>query len=334
MDAHPLKEESKVSDDSLYVDRVAWKGSVAMIGSQVLAGFQPDRRGEDALALAGVVLRHTRGSLTVASVRPPAGGSAHTEGRVDAEWHAYLDDQARAALRGAEATLQELGLPGDTQVGYLVGANRGSGRGLSALARRTRSDLIVIGSSPAGPRNGISIGSTADQLLHGSTVPVLVAPKNYAALRLEGFDRITVAFLRRHGCGEPVGFAAQIAAAREVPLRLLTIAVEPAAQGRAARLAEAEQRRLVDRYEAELALAAKEAAEGSALAPEQIETEVVQGPDVAQAVATTYWSPGEALVIASSETGPLRKVFVGDMSLKILRAVPCPTVVLPRLIPH
>lgn len=305
-----------------------------MIGSRILAGFQPDRGGEDALALAGVVLRHTLGSLTVASVRPLAGAAGHTEGGADAEWQAYLDGQARAALDGAAGVLEEAGLPGDTPVEYVVGANRGSGRGLSALARRTRSDLIVIGSAPAGPRHGISIGSTADQLLHGSTVPVLVAPKNYAGRRLAGFDRITVAYLRRPGSAEAVGFAARIAAARGVPLRLLTVAVEHPATGRAARLAEEQQRRAVDRYESELALAAQEAADVSALTPAQIQTEVVQGPDVARAIAATGWSAGDALVIASSEGAPLRKVFMGDMSLKILRAVPCPAVVLPRPIPR
>jgi nucleotide-binding universal stress UspA family protein len=305
-----------------------------MIGSRILAGFQPDHRGEDALALAGVVLRHTLGSLNVASVRPPAGAAGRTGGGADAEWQAYLDGQARAALDGAAGVLEEAGLPEGTPVDYVVGANRGSGRGLSALARRTRSDLIVIGSAPAGPRHGISLGSTADQLLHGSTVPVLVAPKNYAGHRLEGFDRITVAYLRRPGSADAVDFAARIAAARGVPLRLLTVAVEHTATGRAARLAEEQQRRVVDGHEAELALAAKEAADGSALTPEQIRTEVVQGPDVAQAIAATDWSPGDVLVFASSEAAPLRKVFMGDMSLKILRAVPCPAVVLPRLIPH
>ncbi len=294
-----------------------------MIGSKVLVGYEADRRGADALALASLVVGQ-RHRLTVASVRPPA-WPVPGPGKVDAEWEAYLDAQARSALDSAAELL-----PADVEADYVAVADRGSGRGLAKLAAKIKADLIVIGSASGGPRHGIIVGSTADQLLHGSPVPVMVSPKNYAQRRPDAFDRITIAYLRRPGCDQAVELAAEIAGRQRVPLRLVTIAVGHSAKGKAARLAEEQLRRVVERYEADLAVAAKEAEGSSTLTRELITTEVAEGPDPASAIAATEWSEGDLLVLASSATGPLRKVFMGDMSLKILRAVPCPAVVLPR----
>jgi nucleotide-binding universal stress UspA family protein len=97
-------------------------------------------------------------------------------------------------------------------------------------------------------------------------------------------------------------------------------------------MAEAQLRRVVETSAADLALAARSAAKGSPLRTRDIQTEVVHGADAAKALATSEWLPGDLLVSASSEAGPLRKVFLGDMSLKILRAVPCPVIVLPKMI--
>jgi nucleotide-binding universal stress UspA family protein len=304
-----------------------------MINSSVLVGFQPDRRGADALALGTVLLRGgggLDGVLTVANVRPP-GWRSHTKARVDAEWEAYLNERARATLDRAREQLAASGRPELAGVAtYLVGIARGSGRGLAGLARTAQADVIVIGSAPGGPRNGISIGSTADQLLHGSPVPVMLAPKAYAGRRLDSFDRITVAYLRSPRCDDAVALAAQVAAQSGVRLRLLTVVVGPRARGRVARLAKEQLRRMTDDHLADLAAAARAAAAGSALTGQDVRIELVRGSGVAKAIMSADWSPGELLVIASSGVGPLRKVFMGDMALKILRAVPCPAIVLPR----
>lgn len=301
-----------------------------MIGSHVLTGYEPNKRGADALALALVVVRHTHGHLSVARIRPPAWPGPGA-GKVDAEWDSYLDGQAHATLVGAADALEVIGRPRALEVRYLVGANRGSGRGLAHLVGRTKADLIVIGSAPGGPRHGVSLGSTADQLLHGSPVPVMVAPKGYSEVGLEHFDRITVAYLRRPSGDQAVAFAAQVAAARGVPLRLLSVAIGQPARGRASALAEEQLRRLVDIYEGDLVLAAKTAQTDAALTASLVQTEVARGPDAAKALATVDWTPGDLLVISASEAGPIRQVFMGDMSLKIMRAAPCPAVVLPRL---
>ncbi|GAA3232063.1 universal stress protein [Actinocorallia longicatena] len=298
-----------------------------MAGEKVLVGFEPDRRGEDALALAATAVHGTQGLVTVATIRP-APWSTPGPGKVDAEWEAYLDAQARENL---DRAAEYLGGRGCDVAEYAVGKHRGSGRGLSQLASRTKSDMVIIGSAPKGPRTGIALGSTADQLLHGSPVPVMIAPKGYATRGLDSFDRVTVAYLRRPESAPAVALAADVAVRRGIPLRLLTFAVGHTAKGKAAMaMADEQLRRLVEVLESDLALAAKEAADGSRLTKRQISTEVAEGKDTASAVAATDWTDGDLLVCSSSTAGPIKKVFMGDMSLKIVRAAPCPVMVLPR----
>jgi nucleotide-binding universal stress UspA family protein len=167
-------------------------------------------------------------------------------------------------------------------------------------------------------------------LLHGSPVSVIAAPRDYAQRGADTFDRITVAYLRRPGGTAAVEFAARAAAACGVPLRLLTVAIGGALWGKATGLAAEHLRRMVDSYEADLAMAAREATKRSPLTDHEVRTEVAEGMDVAAALGTTDWTPGELVVCSSSDAGPLHRVFVGDMSLKILRTVPCAALVLPR----
>ena len=42
------------------------------------------------------------------------------------------------------------------------------------------------------------------------------------------------------------------------------------------------------------------------------------------------WHGDEVLVLASARGGPVQRVFLGDMTYKLLRATPVPAIVLPR----
>ena len=61
-----------------------------------------------------------------------------------------------------------------------VHGHRSSGVGLERAGRSgSARDMIVIGSAPGASNGRFLIGSTADQLLHGSHVPVALAPAGY-----------------------------------------------------------------------------------------------------------------------------------------------------------
>ncbi|MBB6344058.1 universal stress protein [Nonomuraea muscovyensis] len=285
----------------------------------VLTGFIAEPRGRDGLLLAALLARQAGGHLTVATVQPPAWSAPGPARAEESAWRAYLDEQAEATLAKARELADELA-GGD--VDYVVHSHKGSGRGLVELARKLDADVVVIGSASGGGKGRISVGSTADQLLHASSVPVLLAPRGYADAPPEAFERITLAYRRGPRAEAAVASAAQAAVRLDVPLRLMTLLVS---SGRRVKVEEDMLERLRDLASADLAAAA----EGHRRRV-PVEVEVPEGRTVAQALAAASWLPGELLVCASSGSGPLRRVFLGDTSVKIVRAATRPVMILTR----
>lgn len=204
-----------------------------------------------------------------------------------------------------------------------AGAHRGSGRGLIETAEREGADLIVIGSAPGGPAGRIVVGSTADQLLHGSPVPVLMAPRGYAAGPPARLSGLTVA--HRPSRGSELGLAAALRLARrlDVPIRLLTLLERPSWLSGVLRGEEIMRRQR--EYAVRDLQAAAELLSGHA----QVTTQVAEGDGIEGAVRNCHWPPGELLACMSGSHGPLRQVFLGGVSGKIVRAAPCPVALLP-----
>ncbi|MGH3239002.1 MAG: universal stress protein [Spirillospora sp.] len=295
---------------------------------RVLAGYCSDDRGADALALAALVVRTVHTPLIVANVHPPP-WPARGPGSVDAEWVAYLKGESQAALAEAAASLAESGVP-EEDVTLRAHSHRGSGRGLIEVARDVDADLIVIGSAPRGRRGRIAIGSTADQLLHGSPVPVLLAPRGYAADPPDRFERMTVAYWARRDIEGPLSSATEIAGTLGVPLRLLTLVLRPpglAAKFKAAKFKDAGGvlERQFAQAEDDLRDAAARLGTGT-----RAELRAAAGTGIAKTLGGVAMLPGEVLTCLSSHDGPLRKVFLGESSGKIVRAAPCPVLLLPR----
>ncbi|MEV4113634.1 universal stress protein [Nonomuraea sp. NPDC049695] len=278
----------------------------------VLAGYVPEPQGRDGLALAVLLKEQAQGRLTVAFVQPPTWSVPGPARAEESAWRAYLMELAEATLWQARE------LAGD-DADYVVHAHKGSGRGLVELARKRAADVVVIGSAPGGDPGRITLGSTADQLLHSSSVPVLLAPRGYADERPAALERLTVAYRRGPGCDAAVKDATAVAAALGVPLRLVTLVLS---SDRHAEIEEDLLERLRDQAASDLRTATRGRPEA--------EVEVLEGRNVAQALRTTSWLPGEMIICASSATGPLRRVFLGDTSLKIVRAATCPVMILTR----
>ncbi|TDB82220.1 universal stress protein [Actinomadura sp. KC216] len=290
---------------------------------RVLVGYSSDDRGADALALAALVVRAAGASLVAANVHPPP-WPARGPGSVDAEWVAYLKGESQAALAEAAEALAASDVP-ESVVTLRVHSHRGSGRGLIEVARAVDADLIVIGSAPRGRRGRIAIGSTADQLLHGSPVPVLLAPRGYAGDPPDRFERMTVAYWHRRDADGPLSAAAEIATALGVPMRLLTLVLRP--PGIAAKFKDVGG--VLDRQAAQADEDLREAAARFAGGP-PVERLTAVGTGVAKTLGGVDMLPGEVLACLSSHGGPLRKVFLGEGSGKIVRAAPCPVLLMPR----
>ncbi|WP_226898863.1 universal stress protein [Nonomuraea phyllanthi] len=261
-----------------------------MIGEHVIVGYTGGQGGRDALALGAAITRITGGELTVAVIYPPGSPGLAVE--------------AQANLAHAAEEL------GDVPAEYLTYESRGTGRGLSVLASRIRADLIVVGSAEGGRRGRIEIGSTSSHLLHRSSEAVMLTPAHHVPA--DGPERLTLAYVHRPQCDEAVERIAQAALRLGIPLRLITLDLRTEDQGK-----------LRD----DLALAVRLAWETTGI---EAESEVAEGHDVAAALETVEWAPGELLVCAASEDAEPHRVFLGELAMKALRASPCPVIVLPR----
>ncbi|MDF5756797.1 universal stress protein [Spongiactinospora sp. TRM90649] len=288
----------------------------------VLTGYTPGRGGRDAVALGALLARSTSARLSLATVNPP-GWTTPSSGRVDAEWTRYLREQAEESLAEAAGLVREAGAGEPERV---IGVNRGSGRGLAAIARDVGAEVIAIGSAPRAARGRITVGSTGDQLLHSSPVPVALAPAGYAEDPPDDIDRLTVAYRRCPASDAALRLAAAVAARLGTPLRLLTMLITRpmVREARRAALEEEMLHRLREQCGADLERAAR--------GPYRVgvSVEMTEARTVPTALGLVEWLPGELLICASSQSGPLRKVFLGDTSLKIVQGSPRPVMILPR----
>ncbi len=281
----------------------------------LLVGITNDDRG-DALALAEDVARSGQMSLVLCHVHPQP-WRVPGPGRIDAEWAAFLRQQAEEALAQTMARASP-DLPPPRRH---IHAHGGSGRGLAEVAEELGTAAIVIGSAPGGRPGTIHGGSTSDQLLHGSPVPVLVATTGYASSR-SAPARVSVAYQETLSTDEAAQAAGQLAKRLAVPMRLVTLIRRPATRFTGAQRALDELRRDARDWLGQ--------ARARAAAEVACSAEIAEGEDITSAVQAVDWQPGDLLVVGSSSAGPIERVFLGDTSVKIMRASPVPAWFVPR----
>jgi nucleotide-binding universal stress UspA family protein len=261
----------------------------------LVVGYAPDGRGGAVLHFAGTLARSAQDDLVVCAVVPspwPPGPA-----QVDSEYRRFLDGMARAALERARERL-----PGDVAAASLVHHARSAPAGLLEVADRRKAAMIVVGTSghPA-------IGSVTARLLHGSPVPVALAPHGFRSRPSARVERVTAAFGGSEGL---VDAAAAVAAKLRASLRIASFAV-PAHAPFAADL--------VERW------------------VEEIETLAGQAPAVVghgasweEAIDDVEWRDGDVLVVGSSSAAPVARVFLGSRASRIIRHSPVPVLVVPR----
>jgi nucleotide-binding universal stress UspA family protein len=293
-------------------------------GVKIIIGANPDDAGADALALGAVLCRALAAEPVLCHVHPAA-FNYPGPGHVDAEWNAYLHGEAEKVLAEARATMaDEFGWP---QVRTVVAAHRSSGLGLADAASAENADLIAIGSAPGGADGRFGVGSTADKLLHGSPVPIAVAPAGYRRAAPHRLGRVVVGFQNTEESRQALAKGAEIAEDAEVPLTVLTVLIRHRIYG--SRLGpEAEDGVLEVLQDDARAAQAQALADLGFGGPTTTVTAI--GETANAALRRVPWQGDEVFVLASASGGQLRRVFLGDMTYKLLRATPVPAIVLPR----
>ena len=288
---------------------------------KILVGVQPDAQGDDAIACGETLARAMRADLVLAHVHPTpwrTHSEAEGETAVDAEWHAYLVEQAKATLGRSVNRLAR-----DVTHELRVHPHTSSGRGLIEVAEEVNASIIVIGSAPGGTHEHLEGGSTSGQLLHGASVPVLLTPTGYVFRKVPAMpSRVTVAYQRSLDSTEALLAAIQLCRRTGAPLRLVTLVVQPP------RMLPSFQHALDElRSDARgwLDQALVEAPFSTRLT-----AEIAEGEDFEHAMAAVDFSPDEILVCGSGTAGPFRRVFLGDTAQKILRVATVPVLVVPR----
>ena len=221
--------------------------------------------------------------------------------KVDAEYQAYLDTQADAALAQARSEL-----PPDVTATFVRHGPVRSDRPARGC-RQHDASLIVVGSSSAGVFGHVALGSVTDRLLHSSPLPVALAPRGFRAKPDAKVRGVTAAYGGGEAAEASRSTAAGVAARVGASLRLATFAVW-SRPPYVMRLGTEPRTRCCQDWLAEMRAAA-----GQALArvkelpdvPHDLDAVVGIGSSWAEALEDVEWDEGEVLVVGSSSVGPI-----------------------------
>jgi nucleotide-binding universal stress UspA family protein len=290
------------------------------VPARIVIGFDGTDSGEDALALGVLLAGATRAVPLVVVVHPqeyPIG-----VGRVDAEWVAYLHQQAEQLLgrarrllgEDAGAELREVSAPSES-------------RGLHDVAEREQAELVVVGSSHRGPIGRTYPGSTGDRLLQGSACPVAVAPRGLRESPPERLGTIAVAYLDTPEAGQALDAAVELAERVEARLRLVSVMPRPAEVFVPLLGRDAEEAFMATTREVfQRALDAALARVGTRVEADAV---LLEG-GVVDTLASLDPRDADLLVCGSRAYGPLRRVLLGGVSSRLLRRSAVPLLVVPR----
>lgn len=287
-------------------------------GGPVVVGFDGSDSGEDALAL-GLRLAATTGRrAVVAAVYPESPPGA---GHVDAEWVTALRANAEHLLHRARAVVGD-----EFAADYRSVASGSVAHGLDDLAGAVGASTIVVGSGHGGPLRRIMAGSTAERLLQGAAVPVVVAPRGHRINPTPRLDAVGCAFVDTADAREALRSAAGIAARAGAQLKIYTVVAASAefallggrdAQRAYVAVARDDFRRAADRAVAEVQ-------DGVSA------TAVVLEGEVVDVLAALDDRDVDLLVVGSRGYGPLRRVLLGGTSARLIRRAATPVMVVPR----
>ena len=286
---------------------------------RIVVGYTATDTGADAVAVGARLAAASGSAVDLVVVLPSDQRSVITP--PDASYDRYLQQQAQSWLVEAAK-----GIPDATARSLHVRFADSFAEGLIALADELGASHIVVGAANGGLRGRHRLGTVANELLHSSDVPVVLAPEGSRRTTATGVTRITAAIGTRPGADALLQESIALAAATGAELRLLSlVSVDlPASVDtgviRIAGAAHADDvlTRALDAL------------------PEGIEAEVVvaRGDSIEDAVAHLGWEPGELAVVGSSRLAQPRRLFLGSTAAKMLHELPVPMVVVPRTRDH
>ena len=291
----------------------------------IIVGYAPEKRDLSAIAMAATLARPTLEELIVVSVVPSA-WTIPTVGGSDREFARWSRQRGERAM--AEATAAIADICPDLGARAVMVVGRSVPGALMSEAARAGATLIAVGSGQGGSWGRVVLNSTADRLLHSSTVPVAVASRGYRADPNGRISRVSFAFRADPPSVKALAGTAKLSARLGARLRVVTFGV----RGRTMhppRVSAAEDmvlQEFVARSESAQAEAVASLGESAAPIEERV---VAVGRDWAEALDRAGWQAGDLLVVGSSEAGLMSRVFLGSSATRIVRHSPVPVMVVP-----
>jgi nucleotide-binding universal stress UspA family protein len=238
----------------------------------------------------------------------------------DAGYETFLRSRAEGWLAAGAAKVPD-GVPRRVHVRFA----ESFAEGLVATADELGASHIVVGAANGNRRGRHALGSVANELLHSSDVPVVLAPAGETGVDAP-VSRVTAMVGTRPGAEVLLDEAVALAAAADAELRLVslvTVDLPPSVDTGVIRIAGAAH--------ADEVLAGARAAlpEGASA-----EASVARGDSIEDAVAHLDWQPGEVVLVGSSRLAQPRRLFLGSTAAKMLRELPVPMIVTPRTRTH
>ena len=287
----------------------------------ILVGYPLKRRARAVLSLAGMLARTSGEDLVVCTVIPAPWMPGLS--RADQGYRAYIDELVDTAMAQAREDM-----PSDVSAEFTTTLTRSAPSGLLEAAKKYDTSVIVVGSSDAGQFGYISLSSVADRLLHSSPLPVAVANRGFRASGGK-IKRITLSFTGGKHSSLLLVAARTMAAQYGCQLRLASFAVE-LSPPETARF-RAEGAAVLAEWTENIYAAAEKALTPDGQPPAaQPEIVIGLGRDWEEAFETVEWQDGDVLVVGSSDSGPVARVFLGSRAATIIRHSPVPVVVVPR----
>jgi nucleotide-binding universal stress UspA family protein len=188
------------------------------------------------------------------------------------------------------------------------------------LAVENAIDVIVVGSPHRGAVGRFFGGSVSQTLLHGSRVPVLTAPHDYAAHPAEGLRTIAVAYDGGEESQAALAHAEAIARAGGGRLEVLTVErpTDPVGGAIAYTLSMPQSTDDIKRQ-------ARDEVDPKI----DLRLHVLKG-QTPTAIADACRTGVDLLVVGSRGYGTVERVLLGSTSTALIREAPCPVLVVPR----
>ncbi len=284
----------------------------------IVVGYPPNRKGKAALNLGALLSRSSGESLVVCTVTPPPWLPGVV--REDLAYQQQIDAITAGALDQARSEL-----PPDVSATFITVKARSTPVGLLQAAEEHDASLVVVGSSAAGLFGRIQLSSVADRLLHSSPIPIALAPRGFRVGDTDRVDCLTVAYTGTEQSDSLLRTASDLVGRLGTRMRLASFAVQPAPPVTA--MFRAESADVVAEWRDTVKTAARRV-----LGDVEPDAGVAigRGHDWEAALNDITWHDGDLLLIGSSESGPVARVFLGSRAAKIVRHTPVPVLVVPR----